>query len=142
MLRQLKTFFEEKVGRFRLMAIILELGLPTLKEKLTQFAEIGNRIRLIEVPPVNVEEYLAFKLERAGSGVGRLFDDSGLAATSRDRFRAAPRRPPMGRPLVVNAMCIRAMCRLVANGPAKDERITREIIDQLPGEGSSRKVAA
>ena len=139
-LRQLKTFFEEKVGRFRLMSIIL-VGLPTLKEKLTQFAEIGNRIRLIEVPPVNVQEYLAFKLERAGSGVERLFDESGLAAFT-DRFRAAPRRPPLGRPLVVNAMCIRAMCRLVANGPAKDERITREIIDQLPGEGSSRKVAA
>ena len=137
-LRQLKTFFEEKVGRYRLLAIIL-VGLPTLKMKLAEFPEIGNRIRLVEVPPVNVEEYLAFKLKRAGTSLDRFFDDDGFRAFV-DRFRVG-KRQPVGRPLLINAMCIRAMVRLYANGAQSGERITREIIDALPGEAPTRKAA-
>lgn len=137
-LRQLKTFFEEKIGRFRLLAIIL-VGLPMLKNKLTEFPEIGNRIRLVEVPPVPVKEYLEFKLCRVGSVIDRVFTEDGLQAFL-DRFRNS-RRPPLGRPLVINAMCIRAMVRLVNNGAAAGERITREIVDQVPGEGSGRIAA-
>lgn len=138
-LRQLKTFFEEKIGRFRLLAIIL-VGLPTLKTKLSEFPEVGNRIRLVEVPPVPVDEYLQFKLKRAGSSLDKLFDNEGLAAFC-DRFRSG-RRPPLGRPLVINAMCIRAMVRLFANGAQPGERITREIVDTLPGQSPARKAAA
>ena len=138
-LRQLKTFFEEKVGRYRLLSIIL-VGLPTLKNKLSEFAEVGNRVRLVEVPPIPVQEYLKFKLERVGSTLGRLFEDDGLAAFV-DRFRTSTRRPPLGRPLVINAMCIRAMVRLYQNGAQNGERITREIIDTLPGDAPVRKAA-
>jgi type II secretory pathway predicted ATPase ExeA len=138
-LRQLKTFFEEKIGRFRLLAIIL-VGLPMLKNKLTEFPEIGNRVRLVEVPPVPVKEYLEFKLCRVGSLIDRVFAEDGLQALL-DRFRSAARRPPLGRPLEINAMCIRAMVRLVNNGAAAGERITREIVDQVPGEGSGRIAA-
>ncbi len=137
-LRQLKTFFEEKIGRFRLLAIVL-VGLPTLKTKLTEFPEVGNRIRLVEVPPVPVDEYLQFKLQRAGSSLDKMFDRDGLAAFL-DRFRA-PRRPALGRPLVINAMCIRAMVRLYNNGAQPGERITREIVDTLPGEAPARRAA-
>ncbi|HEX4135893.1 MAG TPA: AAA family ATPase [Bryobacteraceae bacterium] len=137
-LRQLKTFFEEKIGRFRLLAIIL-IGLPTLKTKLSEFPEIGNRIRTVEVPPVPVDEYLQFKLQRAGSSIEKLFDPAGLAAFL-ERFRQG-RRPPLGRPLVINAMCIRAMVRLYANGATAGERITREIVDSLPGEAPARRAA-
>jgi len=139
-LRQLKTFFEEKVGRFRLLAIVL-VGLPMLKNKLAEFGEIGNRIRVVEVPPVNVQEYLEFKLGRAGVPLDRLFSPDGQAAFL-DRFRSpGQRRPPQDRPLIINAMCIRAMCRLVASGAAAGEKITREIIDKLPGEGGVRRAA-
>ena len=138
-LRQLKTFFEEKIGRYRLLAIIL-VGLPTLKTKLSEFPEVGNRIRLVEVPPVHVDEYLQFKLSRVGSSLEKLFDKDGLSAFL-DRFRAAARRAPVGRPLVINAMCIRAMVRLAANGAQPGERITREIIDTLPGETPARRAA-
>ncbi|MCL4797661.1 MAG: AAA family ATPase [Bryobacteraceae bacterium] len=128
-LRQLKTFFEEKVGRYRLMAIVL-IGLPPLKEKLQRFPEIGNRIRLCEVPPVPVKDYLEHKLRRAGSSLEKLFDPQGLEAFLA-RFRA-PRRNALGWPLVINATVIRAMCKLHESGPQPGERISREIVDLLP----------
>lgn len=137
-LKQLKTFFEEKIGRYRLLAIVM-IGLPELKAKLAAFPEIGNRIRLVEVPPVPVKEYLEFKLRRAGSSIDKLFDASGFDAFC-DRFRA-PRRPPLGRPLIINAACIRAMVMLHQNGAQPGERITRDIIDQLPGAAPARRVA-
>jgi type II secretory pathway predicted ATPase ExeA len=137
-LRQLKTFFEEKIGRYRLLAIIL-VGLPELKNKLAAFPEIGNRIRLVEVPPVPVQEYIAFKLKRVGSSVEKLFDGAGFDAFV-DRFRQ-PRRPAMGHPLLINAACIQAMVKLHQNGGQPGERITREIIDLLPGGATARRAA-
>lgn len=134
-LRQLKTFFEEKIGRFRLLSVIL-VGLPELKQKLAEFPEIGNRIRLVEVPGVPVQDYLSFKLRRAGSSIEKLFDQGGLSAFL-DRFRA-PRRPAIGYPLTINTTCIRAMVKLHQNGGQPGERISREIVDSLPGEQSRR----
>ncbi|MGE5488070.1 MAG: ExeA family protein [bacterium] len=136
-LRQLKTFYEQKVGRFRLLAIIL-IGLPQLKHKLAAFPEIGNRIRLVEVPKVPLQEYLEFKLRRVGSSIDKLFDAGGWEAFA-DRFRA-PRRPAMGYPLIINAACIQAMVKLAMNGAQPGERITREIVDMLPG-GAARRAA-
>lgn len=138
-LRQLKTFFEEKIGRYRLLAIIL-VGLPTLKEKLAAFPEIGNRIRLMEVPPVPVQEYLSFKLKRVGSSLDRLFDAGGLEAFM-ERFKAG-RRQALGYPLIINATCIRAMVKLHENGAQPGERISRAIIDALPGAGVAARRAA
>lgn len=138
-LRQLKTFFEEKIGRFRLLTIIL-IGLPTLKTKLAEFPEIGNRIRLLEVPPFPVKEYLDFKLRRASSSLDKLFSSDGLQAFL-ERFQVA-RRGALGRPLVINASCIRAMVMLHQNGAQPGERITREIIDRLPESSSGRRSAA
>jgi type II secretory pathway predicted ATPase ExeA len=129
-LRQLKTFYEEKVGRFRLMSIVL-VGLPDLKEKLALFAEIGNRIRLVEVPLVPVEEYLEFKLKRVGSSLAKLFETGGKEAFLA-RFHQ-PRRGSAGRPLLINALCIRAMQRVYDIGSPAGERVSRELVDQLPG---------
>jgi type II secretory pathway predicted ATPase ExeA len=137
-LRQLKTFFEEKIGRFRLLTIVL-VGLPTMKNKLAEFPEIGNRIRLVEVPPVSVKEYLDFKLKRVGSSIDKIFTADGLDAFL-DRFRA-PKRPALAHPLIINATCIRAMVKLSDNGGGVGERITREIVDQLPGQAPARRVA-
>jgi type II secretory pathway predicted ATPase ExeA len=136
-LRQLKTFYEEKIGRYRLLAIIL-IGLPELKAKLSKFPEIGNRIRLVEVPPVPVRDYLDFKLRRVGSGIERIFDDSGIEALS-ERFRVARQKAAYGSPLEVNATAIRAMVK--AHNLAQP-RVTAEIIDQLPGTVEARRVAA
>lgn len=138
-LRQMKTFYEEKVGRYRLLAIIL-VGLPELRTKLAQFAEIGNRIRLIEISPVPVADYLKWKLGRAGSSVEKLFDEDGFKAFV-ERFPRAGRGPNLGRPLIVNATCIRAMVKLYENGAQPGERITRAIVDSLPGTHSARRVA-
>ena len=137
-LRQLKTFFEEKMARFRLLAIVL-VGLPEMKTKLARFPEIGNRIRIVEVPPAPVREYLQFKFERVGASLGQVFDEGGLKAFL-GRFQASKRRPALGRPLVINATCIRAMVRLHQNGAVAGEKITAEIVDSLPG-GQLRAVA-
>ena len=137
-LRQLKTFYEEKIGRYRLLTIIL-IGLPKLKSKLADFPEIGNRIRLVEVPPVPVEAYLRFKLARVGSSPEKLFDAGGLDAFI-GRFRQ-PRKAAVGYPLIINATCIRAMVKLLDQGAQPGERITREIVDLLPSEERIKAMA-
>jgi type II secretory pathway predicted ATPase ExeA len=135
-LRQLKTFYEEKIGRYRLLAIIL-IGLEELKPKLATFAEIGNRIRLVEAPKAPVEEYLRFKLRRAGSEAGKIFDAGGWAAFV-ERFKE-PRRAAVGRPLLINAACIRCMVALHQNGGQPGELVTKEIVDSLPGAEERRR---
>ena len=135
-LRQLKTFYEEKVGRYRLLGIVL-IGLPKLKQKLSDFPEIGNRIRLVEVPPVPVQAYLDFKLKRAGSSMEKLFDPSGAQAFV-DRFKQ-PRKAAVEHPLIINATCIRAMCKLFELGALPGARITGDVIAQLPSEGAIRR---
>lgn len=130
-LRHLKRYYEAKVGRFRLLAIIL-VGLPELEAKLATFAEIGNRIRVVEVPQCPVDEYLSFKLSRVGATPLDLFDEQGWTAFQ-DRFRATARAKPVGRPLVINATCIRAMAALYRSGATAGEKIGREIVDTLPG---------
>jgi type II secretory pathway predicted ATPase ExeA len=124
------------VGRYRLLGIIL-IGLPKLKQKLADFPEIGNRIRLVEVPPVPVQAYLDFKLRRVGSSLDKLFDPSGLTAFL-DRFKL-PRRTAVEHPLIINATCIRAMCKLYELGGMPGARITADVIGQLPSEGQIRK---
>jgi type II secretory pathway predicted ATPase ExeA len=137
-LRQLKTFYEEKIGRFRLMSIIL-VGLPQLKAKLSAFPEVGNRIRLVEVPPVPVKDYLTFKLKRVGSSIDKLFEQSGLEAFSA-RFRGV-RGGAFGYPLLINALCIHAMVKCYKDGAQEGERITANTIDQLPGGSAIRRAA-
>lgn len=137
-LRQLKTFYEEKVGRYRLLAIIL-VGLPELKQKLAAFPEIGNRVHLVEVPPVPVKDYLEFKLRRVGAGLMQLFTTGGLEAFL-DRFRG-PRRGAFGYPLVINATCIRAMVKLYECDSTPGARIGREVVDALPGAVVRRRAA-
>lgn len=129
-LRQLKTFYEEKVGRFRLLSIIL-IGLPELKPKLQRFPEIGNRIRLFEVPPVPVREYLEHKLRRVGAKIETLFDATGFDAFL-SRFRNG-KKAALGYPLDINTAVIRAMVKLHNSEPQPGERITREVVDSLPG---------
>jgi type II secretory pathway predicted ATPase ExeA len=136
-LRQLKTFYEEKLGRFRLLSIIL-IGIDELKPKLAAFPEIANRMSVEEVPPVPVDKYLEFKLNRVGSGLHKLFDKGGLEAFL-NRYRA-PRRPALGRPLIINADCIRAMVHFWQSGAQAGELISREVIDQIPG-GPARRAA-
>jgi type II secretory pathway predicted ATPase ExeA len=135
-LRQLKTFYEEKVGRWRLLAIVL-IGLPTLVDKLANFPEVGNRVRIVDVPGVPVREYLEFKFRRVGAPLNQVFSEDGFDAFA-DRFRLAKGRPAIGQPLIINATAIRAMVALQRSGAQQPERITRQLIDTLPGGGYRR----
>ena len=137
-LRQLKTFYEEKIGRYRLLTIVL-VGLPELKQKLARFPEIGNRIRLVNVPPVPVEAYLRHKLTRVGSSVDKIFDPAGLSAFI-ERFREK-RKAAMGHPLIINRTCIWAMSKVNQNAGLPGARVTQAVIDELPSEQAIRQVA-
>lgn len=130
-LRQLKTFYEQKVGYKRLLSIVL-VGLPELAQKLAMFPEIGNRTSVQEMPSVPVDQYLEFKLSRAGSAANRVFDPSGLVAFV-NRFRRAEKGVVKGFPLDINAACIRAMTSAVRSGAAPGEKISARVIDNLPG---------
>jgi type II secretory pathway predicted ATPase ExeA len=88
---------------------------------------------------VPVLEYLQFKLKRVGSSVEKLFDPGGIEALL-SRYKQ-PRRGAFGYPLLINSMCIRAMVRLYDNGAQPGERITQEIVDQLPGAATIRRAA-
>jgi hypothetical protein len=48
----------------------------------------------------------------------------------------------MGYPLIINAAVIHAMCKLHQIGAQRGERITREIVDMLPGYAPARRVAS
>jgi type II secretory pathway predicted ATPase ExeA len=138
-LRQLKSFYEQKIGRYRLLAIVL-VGLESLKNKLGHFAEVGNRIRVVEVPPVPVEAYVQHKLQRVGSSIDKMFEPDAWKAL-KDRFGRG-KRVPTGYPLLINATLIRCMNKARENEMARGERISVGIIDQLPGVASIADAAA
>jgi type II secretory pathway predicted ATPase ExeA len=130
MLRQLKTFYEQKIGRTRLMSIIL-VGLPELRQKLQLFQEIGNRSYMAEIGPVPLRAYLDHKLSRVGADVSSLFDGPGFEAFA-ERFRGA-RRTALGHPQLINAQTIRAMAKLMESEPKPGEKISAAVIDRMPG---------
>ncbi len=140
LLRQIKTFYEYKVGHRRLLAIVM-IGINELGEKLGRFREVGDRTRTLTMPLVPVEKYLEFKLNRVGSGLSKLFDTEGLKAF-KERFQAAKGKHSVGRPLAINAACIRCMVALEENEAVAGERITRAIVDGVSaGQARARRVA-
>lgn len=128
-LRQIKTFYESKVGRHRVLAIVL-VGLEELKDKLAIFPEIGNRITLVEVQPVSVRDYLEFKLKRVGVAVSNIFDPAGLEALL-DRFKPSPRAQPRGYPLEINNTVIVAMVKRFRTCAGPGEKVGRDVVDSL-----------
>jgi hypothetical protein len=58
-----------------------------------------------------------------------------------DRWREKRSRPALGYPLQINSACIQAMAKLYQNGAQPGERITREIVDMLPGGPAIRRIA-
>ncbi len=127
-LRQLKTFHEQKIGRYRLLSIIL-VGLEELEGKLALFPEVGNRTRLVRMPPVPVKEYLEFKLRRVGSGIEKLFEPPGWDAFL-DVFRPNARSIARGYPLDINTACIRSMVARCEDS-AGAEKITPDVVDRI-----------
>lgn len=128
-LKSLKRFYEERVGRLRLLSIVL-VGLPTLRQRLGQFVEVGFRSNVCSVPMVKVESYLQFKLSRIGARVDQLFDESGTAAFL-DRFRETRKHAAMGYPLVINAAAKKCMSMLLENAAGAGERISAGIVDRV-----------
>ena len=85
-LKQLKRLRELEVGFTKLVSVIL-IGQPELATKLSprngEVREVVQRIELTELLPVavnNTEEFLAFRLGRAGKSLGEVIDASGVQA--------------------------------------------------------------
>ncbi len=140
LLRQIKRFYEFKTGRDRMLSIVM-IGIEALGEKLGQFREVGDRTRTLTMPVVPVEKYLEFKLGRVGSSVPKLFDSDGLKAF-KERFQAGKGKHAVGRPLAINAACIRCMVALEENGAVAGARINRDIVDGVEsGQPRARRAA-
>ena len=139
-LRTLKTFYEEKVGRTHLMAIVL-IGMPELLEKLALIPEIGRRTRIAEMKPVRAQEYIEFKFKRARCPIDRVFSADGMTAFLA-RYRETPKSQAVGYPLHIQECCIKAMCLRFATSAGPGETITAELMDRLPGGPVRRQTAA
>ncbi len=139
LLRQIKRFYELKIGRDRLLAIVM-VGIEGLKTKLDIFPEVGERTRILEVPPVGVESYLKFKLERVGSLTSRIFTGDGIKAFL-ERFRGGGKRAAVGHPLAINAACIRTMVAFKRTKPPDGEKVTRELVEKMPVRTAARRAA-
>lgn len=127
-LRTLKAFYEEKVGRHRLLAIVL-VGTEELKRKLARSPELGNRARLLEVPPVMVREYLDFKLKRVGSALDKVFEPAALDAFIA-MHRSRPGAAAVGYPLSINNALIRVLSRMFQTMEVEaGQRVPTAIVD-------------
>lgn len=137
-LRTLKAFHEEKAGRHRLLAIVL-VGTEELKSKLSRSPEIGNRARLLEMPPVLVRDYLDFKLGRVGSKLDKVFEPAALDAFLA-MHRTRPGSPATGAPLSINNACIRVLLKMFSTLEVESGmRVPVEIVDKVFG--SPRRAA-
>lgn len=134
-LRTLKAFYEEKVGRHRLLAIIL-VGTEELKAKLSRSPELGHRARLLEIPPVQVRDYLEFKLKRVGSSLDKVFEPAALEAFVA-LHRPRPGAAAVGAPLSINNACIRVLGRMFATLAVEPGmRVPAAIVDKTFGSPS------
>lgn len=131
-LRTLKAFYEEKAGRHRLLSIVL-VGTEELKAKLSRSPELGNRARLLEVPPVLVKDYLGFKLSRVGSAPEKVFEPAALEAFLA-AHRLRPGAPATAAPLSINNACIRVLVKMFATLDVDaGMRVPLEIVDKVFG---------
>lgn len=94
-LKHLKRFFELEHGFKKLLGIVL-LGQTELRAKLSEsdpnVREVVQRCELVELQPLDerLEEYLAFRFQRAGRPLADVVDASGLdAVRARLTLRAA-----------------------------------------------------
>lgn len=85
-IKHLKRFFELESGFKKLLSIIL-IGQPELRSKLSErnadVREVVQRCELVELPPLDgarLDEFLAFKFQRAGKQANEVIDHGGIEA--------------------------------------------------------------
>lgn len=88
-LRHLKRFHETKLGRSRLLSIVL-IGQPELKQKLSpsnrEVIEVSQRCEIVELEPLqphDIADYLRVKLQDSPLTLDKLIDPSGIEAIAR-----------------------------------------------------------
>ncbi len=97
-IKHLKRFFELETGFKKLLSIIL-IGQPELQAKLSErnadVREVVQRCEMVELPPLDggrLDDYLRFKLERAGKAVADVIDAGGIDAIRAKLTVTAQRR--------------------------------------------------
>ncbi len=121
-LRCLKRFHESKLGRKRLLGIVL-IGQPELAEKLSpkkaDVREVVQRCEIIDVeplPPTEISDYLTLKLKGSRCSLDKLIDQSGIEAIAQKLIiNTHPHNPRVNKvmsmlyPLAINNLMTQAM---------------------------------
>lgn len=135
-LKFLKRFWELEDGFKKLLSIIL-VGQPELKNKLDErihyeAREVIRRCEVAELAPLDrhLEEYLALKFKRVGTGLNELFDkDAYDAMRARlTRQKGAGKAVSMVYPLVVNNLVTSALNLAAEIGAGK---VGADVIKEL-----------
>jgi type II secretory pathway predicted ATPase ExeA len=127
-IRSLKRLHEMQDGYEVLLSIIL-MGQPELHNLLEDVTlrEVSQRVRAYEMRGLNgcTPEYLDFKLKRAGSAIGKIFDPQAVADIE-DICKETRTRGPY--PLMLHLVCARCM-NLAAETGVK--LVNRGIVDRI-----------
>ena len=116
-LKHLKRFFELESGFKKLLSIVL-IGQPELADKLSErnmeVREVVQRCEVVELLPLDnsLEEFLAFKLQRAGKQLADIMDASAVEAIRARLSNLGSNRKSMVSllyPLAVSNLVIAAM---------------------------------
>ncbi len=120
-LRHLKRFHESKLGRKRLLGIVL-IGQPELAQKLSpknaDVREVVQRCEIINLEPLHpteIADYLALKLKSSHCSLDKLIDQSGIEAISQKLLINTGSNPRQNKvismlyPLAINNLMTKAM---------------------------------
>lgn len=116
-LKHLKRFFELESGFKKLLSIVL-IGQPELADKLSErnmeVREVVQRCEVVELLPLDnsLEEFLTFKLQRAGKQLSDIMDASAVEAIRARLSNLGSNRKSMVSllyPLAVSNLVIAAM---------------------------------
>lgn len=106
-IKHLKRFFELEAGFKKLLSIIL-IGQPELRAKLSErnaeVREVVQRCEMVELPALDgarLDEFLAFKFERAGKRAAEVIDQGAIEAI---RARLTFTSPTKGRAETVSLL--------------------------------------
>jgi type II secretory pathway predicted ATPase ExeA/transcriptional regulator with XRE-family HTH domain len=136
-LKHLKRFFELEEGFKKLLSIIL-VGQPELRlrldERNPEVREVTQRCEIVGLPPLDarLEEYLAFRFERAGKAPAEVLEPSAYEAIRRKLLAVENRRQreavSLLYPLAVNNLVTASLNLAAELGSA---RVTGDVVKEV-----------
>lgn len=131
-LKRMRDQLEE--GFDKLLSIIL-IGQPELLIKLSprngEVREVAQRIEIAELPPVQVgelEQFLTFRLDRAGKRLDELFDQEGLHAVAERLGSSGRDKSSQLYPLAIGNLVVAALNFAASIG---EPRVTADVVREV-----------